>query len=172
MPETTAKSPTQLLDRQLLLQPPSTRQMYSAVTISTKGKWDFELWVRYKSPHQGMDLLSQFEGADSEDLVLKRQTQGTVDWDEDSGFLKLDAQNVNMFPLGTVKPELQEAFLIDGFRHKILDGIGRNDWEALYWLRRHGVRISRQYIEGTGRSVWLPVTLPAIPFKTEDDLSD
>ena len=97
---------------------------------------------------------------------MRHQTQCAVSYDVDTGFLRSNDANLNLFPVGIINPELQETFLTNELRVQVIAGIAQKNWRALYWLRQHGVRISRQYIVAIGRMIWLPAALPAIPFES------
>jgi hypothetical protein len=158
-----AKSPAQLIHRELSLRPASDRTMYAGVALSDR-EWKLELWVFFKSSVDEHGTLTHLEGIQDEDFATRRQSQRSVSWNADSGFLESNGSNLNLFPVGIISPELQETFLTNELRFQVIAAVAQKDWKVLYWLRQHDVRISRQYTAAIGRMIWLPAVLPAIPF--------
>lgn len=142
--------------------------MYAGVAINLAGEWNLELWVYFKSPVDEQSMLIQLEGIQDGDFATRKQTQCGVSFDAQPGFLRSNDADLNLFPLGIISPELQETFLTNELRLQIIAGIAQKNWGALYWLRKHGVRISRQYMKTIGRMIWCPAALAAIPFESPE----
>jgi hypothetical protein len=120
MSQGTANPQTYLIHRELLLRPPSDRAMYEGVTIERAGEWNLELWMYFKSPLDEHGLLMQLEGVQDGDSAMRKQTQHGVSHDAETGFLNSNDADLNLFPVGTISPELQETFLTNELRLQVI----------------------------------------------------
>jgi hypothetical protein len=170
MAQPPANAQKYIIHEQWLLRPPTDRVMYVGLAIGREGEWKLELWIYFKSPENEQSILIHLAGIQDGDFATRIQTQRGVSYEVDTGFLASNNAYLNIFPVGIISPELQETFLTNDLRLQVIAGIAQKNWRALYWLRQHGVRISRQYMTAIGNMVWLTASLPAVPFETWNEL--